>query len=152
MTIKKSFKISAVIFLLVWWNSATAQTESRGVNVYAQVGAFPGAEATLNLEKRIYAGDKIACYGRIGGGFAGVVFGPGGMAGCGAISMLTGKKNNHFELDGGVMIGQDADYQDLFIFPILDVAYRYQKPEGGLLLKAKAGVLGVFGFAVGYAF
>jgi hypothetical protein len=35
--------------------------------------------------------------------------------------------------------------------PLIDVGYRYQKPDRGLIFKAKIGILGV-GFGVGYAF
>jgi hypothetical protein len=35
--------------------------------------------------------------------------------------------------------------------PLIDVGYRYQKPDRGFIFKAKIGILGV-GFGVGYAF
>lgn len=100
---------------------------------------------------RLYSGNKVTLYGKAGGGFGGVLLLTGGPGGLAAITMLTGKNNNHFELNGGAFIGYDNYYNDMFYLPILDLGYRYQKPEGGFLFKAKVGISG-FGFGLGYAF
>ena len=88
----------------------------------------------------------------------------------GAITMLTGKKNNHFELNAGGFLGiekttryNSSYYQQLynvpqrevsyypFVFPIFNVGYRYQKPEGGFIFRANAGFISL-GLSFGYAF
>ena len=79
---------------------------------------------------------------------------PNGWGGLGAVTMLTGKKNNHFELNTGIFLGSNkligALYYDstnneyyrevhyeAFIFPFFDWGYRYQKPSGGFIFRAK---------------
>ena len=54
------------------------------------------------------------------------------------------------EFNLGIFSGKDNN--DPFILPLLDVGYRYQKPEGGLIFKVKAGILGIFSVGLGYAF
>ena len=69
----------------------------------------------------------------------------------GALTILVGESNNHFELNGGVFVGQGTTYDKSFLLPFGNIGYRYQKPEGGFIFKAKLGVLGL-GFGLGYAF
>ena len=80
------------------------------------------------------------------------------------------KKNNHFELNAGGFLGIDkttrynrtgtgshnyiyekeVSYYP-FVFPIFNVGYRYQKPEGGFIFRANAGIISL-GLSFGYAF
>ena len=140
-------------------NNAAAQTQETtklsNINLYVEASGFPGAQASINLEKRIVSGDKVTLYGRVGGGTSGIMMtetgGPGIL---GALAMLTGKKNNHFEISGGAFIGKNtSEYneEDMYYLPIINLGYRYQKPEGGYIFKARAGFLGV-GIGLGYAF
>ena len=103
-------------------------------------------------------------YSRLGGGYGVWVdlfnsdYGWGGL---GAITMLTGKKNNHFELNAGGFLGIEkvkgvGSYQGEvfyypFVFPIFNLGYRYQKPEGGFIFRANAGIISL-GLSFGYAF
>ena len=84
--------------------------------------------------------------------------------------MLTGKKYNHFELNAGGFLGIDkttgynrtgtgpsnyiyekeVSYYP-FVFPIFNVGYRFQKPEGGFIFRANAGIISL-GLSFGYAF
>ena len=139
------------MYLLLWGNPIYAQNELSKVNIYTQLGAVPGLEATVNMEVRLFNGNNISWYGRAGAGFGGVLILTGGSGGSAAVTMLTGKNNNHFELNGGLFMGYDQYYNDVFYLPILDFGYRYQKPAGGFLFKAKMGILGL-GFGLGYAF
>ena len=41
--------------------------------------------------------------------------------------------------------------ENLFFLPVFDIGYRFERPEGGLLFKAKAGVMGI-GIGLGYTF
>ena len=85
---------------------------------------------------------KFSWYGRLGGGIGGRLLAvlerenKAGWGGLGAITMLTGKKNNHFELNSGAFIAVD-EYGDKFIFPIFNTGYRFQKPEGGFVFQGK---------------
>lgn len=110
-----------------------------------------GVQASVNLEGQIYSGEKLTWYGRGGLGFAGIVMVKGGPGISGAVTMLTGKGNKHFEINGGAFIGKDNELNDIFVLPLIDFGYRYQKPEGGFIFRAKAGFLGI-GIGLGYAF
>lgn len=122
------------------------------MNLYAEASAFPGMQASINLEKRISSGEKVTWYGRVGGGVAGIMMsetgGPGMLV---AVTMLTGKENNHFEINGGAFFGKSTEKDNMYFLPLIDFGYRYQKPEGGFIFKAKAGFLGI-GIGLGYAF
>jgi hypothetical protein len=143
------------IFLLVLQTKVEAQNTEMNtlsnVNLYVDAGFLFAGQVSLNLEKRIAVGEKLTWYGRAGAGFAGVIMAYGGPGGLVAVTMLTGKQNKHFELNGGVFIGKDIEQDDIFVLPLVDFGYRYQKPEGGFIFKAKAGILGV-GIGLGYAF
>lgn len=140
-------------------SEAMDSIEFSRVNLYGEAGVFiPDfinyLSYSINSELRLYSAKKITWYGRLGLGAAGTIGfgGPGGLA---AINMLTGKSHNHFEMNGGVFIASsdnhDTGIRQVTIFPLIDLGYRYQKPEGGLIFKAKAGFLGV-GLGIGYAF
>lgn len=150
------FRIFAVflmtLFLLFKLEAQTAEkTELSRINLYADVGLHFAAQASINFEGRISSGKKITWYARAGLGAAGVIFGDSGPGGLAAITMLTGKGNNHFEINGGAFFGKDDYYNELFVLPLIDLGYRFQKPEGGFIFRAKAGVLGA-GIGLGFAF
>lgn len=140
--------IAAIILMLLSANHSTAQNAMSKVNVYAQIGAL---EATLNLEVRLHNGSKITWYGRAGGGIWGIFPLFVGTGGFGSITMLAGKKNNHFELNGGLFFGYEPFYKERFVFPIAEAGYRYQKPSGGFIFKANIGFFKL-GIGMGYAF
>ncbi len=130
----------------------TIPNELSKVNIYADFGGgFSRGLATINIEGRIFSGNKLTWYVRtgIGGGGIDETEGPGVL---GAVTMLTDKGNNHFEINGGTFIGKNSDVPDeLFFMPIADIGYRYQKPDDGFIFKASAGFLGIR-FGLGYAF
>ena len=156
---KKLFTILMLIpVLLFGQNEPNTKIDLPKKNIYgeAHIGLF--SEASLNYERSIYSGEKISWYGRLGGGWGGKVEWGGdfGWGGLGAITMLTGKKNNHFELNAGGFLGLDCPCVigkdgEAFIFPIFNVGYRYQKPEGGFIFRANAGIISL-GLSFGYAF
>ena len=85
-------------------------------------------------------------YGRIGGEYGANLTdffnGPDGFGGLCAITMITGKKNKHFEFNAGAFLGydkhtdviwnfnysavvrRDITYEP-FLLPILNIGYRY---------------------------
>ena len=121
-------------------------------NIYAEahIGLF--TEIGLNYERQIYSGGKISWYSRLGGGYGLIIHDifstTEGWGGLGAITMLTGKYNNHFELNAGAFIG-NGGYT--FIYPIFNVGYRFQKTDGGFIFRANAGIVSL-GLSIGYAF
>lgn len=142
-----------LIFVCLQGKAQNSESQEMGrINLYADLGGgFTTGLASLNLEARIHSTEKLTWYGRVGMGSADED-GDAGTGGLGAITMLTGKGNNHFEINGGVFIGRYADVKDeFFALPIFDLGYRYQRPEGGPLFRAKVGVLGI-GVGFGYAF
>ena len=97
-------------------------------------------------------------YGLVGAGYGTnlLIHGTEGWGGLRAITMLTGKKNNHFELNAGGFLVLDSAWGNgkdgvAFIFPIFNVGYRFQKPEGGFIFRANAGIISL-GLSFGYAF
>ena len=128
-------------------------------NIYGELHVGLFSQGVMNYERQIFSGKTVSWYGRLGGGYgAWVVWGGDfGWGGLGAITMLTGKKNNHFELNAGGFLGTDGEGflgivdGEAFIFPIFNVGYRYQKPEGGFIFRANAGIISL-GLSFGYAF
>ncbi|MCU4157053.1 hypothetical protein J1N10_13770 [Carboxylicivirga sp. A043] len=147
--------LALVLFSLVSYSVLNAQNKGGGtlnkINLYADFGGHMAGQASLNMEIQIHSGEKLSWYGRGGVGAAGVIMATGGPGGLGAVTMLSGKGNRHFEINGGVFVGNDYEQNELFLLPLLDFGYRYQKPEGGFIFRVKAGILGV-GIGLGYAF
>jgi len=118
-------------------------------SIYFDTGFIPGIHAFVNYERSFYQGKKVSWYGRMGLGYGGFLFVGGGFGALRAVTLFTGNKNSHFELNTGLFSGKED--ADAITLPLIDVEYRYQKPEGGFVFKAKIGILGV-GFGVGYTF
>ena len=159
---KKLFTILMLIpILLLGQNELNAKIDLSMNNIYAELHIGLFTQVVLNYERQIYLGEKVSWYGRLGLGYGGMIDGIdggfGGWGGLGAITMLTGKKNNHFELNAGSFFGYNAidwfevDKDEPFIFPIFNVGYRYQKPDGGFIFRANAGIISL-GLSIGYAF
>ncbi|MFT5669039.1 MAG: hypothetical protein ACI9DK_003250 [Vicingaceae bacterium] len=148
-------KLLLVIIIVTIGFSANAQSSEQNEmsrnSIYFDTGVIPGVHAFVNYERSFYQGEKVSWFGRVGFGYGGLILGDGGFGGLGAVTMLTGKKNSHFELNTGVFSGKETDGSNSVIFPLLDAGYRYQKPDGGFVFKAKIGILGV-GIGLGYAF
>jgi hypothetical protein len=148
-------KLVLVITILSGLFSANAQSleknEMSKNSIYFDTGIVPGVHAFVNYERSLYQGKKVSWYGRAGFGYGGLLLSDGGLGVLGAITMLTGKKNSHFELNTGLFSGNNIEGSNSVTLPLFDVGYRYQKPEGGFIFKAKIGVLGI-GFGLGYAF
>ena len=127
-------------------------TKLSKVNLYADCLIPFVVQASINLEGQIYSGEKLTLYGRGGVGIAGILMSESGGPGMlGAVTMLTGKENKHFEINCGAFVGKHTEQDNLFVYPLIDFGYRYQKPEGGFIFRAKAGLLGI-GIGLGYAF
>ena len=152
---KKLFTILMLIpVLLTGQNEPNTKIDLPKKNIYGELHVGLFSQGVMNYERQIFSGKTVSWYGRLGGGYGGWLepfsadYGWGGL---GAITMLTGKKNNHFELNAGGFLGFEDTYNEAFIFPIFNVGYRYQKPEGGFIFRANAGIISL-GLSFGYAF
>ena len=152
---KKLFTILMLIpVLLTGQNEPNTKIDLPKKNIYGELHVGLFSQGVINYERQIFSGKTVSWYGRLGGGYGGWLepfsadYGWGGL---GAITMLTGKKNNHFELNAGGFLGFEDTYNEAFIFPIFNVGYRYQKPEGGFIFRANAGIISL-GLSFGYAF
>ena len=152
---KKLFTILMLIpVLLTGQNEPNTKINLPKKNIYGELHVGLFSQGVMNYERQILSGKTVSWYGRLGGGYGAWVepfsaeYGWGGL---GAITMLTGKKNNHFELNAGGFLGLEDTYNYAFIFPIFNVGYRYQKPEGGFIFRANAGIISL-GLSFGYAF
>ena len=93
--------------LLIGQNEPNTKIDLPKNNIYGELHVGLFSQGVMNYERQIYSGEKISLYGRLGGGYGGIFEWEGdfGWGGSGAITMLTGKKNNHFELNGGCFLG-----------------------------------------------
>ena len=60
-----------------------------------------------------------------------------GWGGLGAITMLTGKKNNHFELNAGGFLGFEDTYNYAFIFPIFKCRLSLSETRGRIYIQGQ---------------
>ena len=127
-------------------------------NVYAEAHLGLFTQGVMNYERLFSSGDKVNWYSRLGAGWGfngigGLFESRYGVGGLGAITMITGKRDGHFELNMGAFIGDENGPSDRgkFLFPILNIGYRYQKPIGGFIFRANAGFPSL-GISFGYAF
>ena len=63
----------------------------------------------------------------------------------GSLTVLTGRGSHHFDSSAGVFLRDDS------VLPFLDLGYRFQKLDGGIILRGKIGFLGL-GVGLGYSF
>lgn len=130
--------------------------QSSRVTVYGDFSFFYAAgQASINIEglilhKHKTYKNKTLLYGRIGYGTAIVMELGDGPGIIGGLTFLKGNRNNHFEINAAGFLAKPGSFE-ISVLPILDFGYRYQKPSGGFLFRAKAGIWGA-GIGLGYAF
>lgn len=138
-------------------------------HIYLEGGSIVNfSSVSLNAERLLFSigRGKLHLYGRAGYGIVNRTTilcdkknSTGGML---AMTLLTGRNRNHFEFSGGAYMGvfKTVEYtgpltcddsRGFQTIPLVDIGYRYQKPEGGFLFRAKLGTLGA-GIALGFAF
>lgn len=141
-------------FVLAQINEGSGMSK---LNIYLELGTVVVvSSASVNLEAHLGSSTsgKVHWYGRAGFGGSAVFYGPVGLGGLGALTMLTGIDKHHFEVSGGIFLGNDNGAgmgNGFFALPLLDLGYRFQKPGKSFIFRAKAGILGV-GVGLGYAF
>lgn len=72
-----------------------------------------------------------------------------------SLNFLTGSGKNHFETDLGIrctVFSGTSDTEKVPFYPIINLGYRYQRPDGkGLLFRSYIGLSGI-GIGIGKAF
>jgi len=140
----------------VLFSDETNNSKIANLNVYVDGGTFGLINSLfINVETYVASSksNKLNVYLR--GSYGHVIFFSGGSGtssfvnntktGVGAITLLTGKKNHHFDSSSGIF------FRDGSILPFLDLGYRFQKLNGGVIFRGKIGFLGV-GLGIGYSF
>ena len=123
------------------------------INLYIDAQTFVIINSVfVNLEVRIASSQSEKMHWYIRGALGSMnmlYFGSGEMGEEGAsilaLTLLTGEANHHFDTSAGIC---QIDGEAL---PFIDLGYRFQKPEGGLLFRGKVGILGI-GVGLGLAF
>ena len=118
------------------------------LSLYVDGGTFGiGYSTFFNVEKYLSSSksDKIHLFFRGSCGDVRFLGSNNSLTIGGSITMITGRGNHHFDSSTGLL------YRDRSTLPFLDLGYRYQKPDGGIILKGKIGLFGL-GFGVGYSF
>ncbi len=133
--------------------------------IYAEFGTYLFVSTvTLNYEPTLF--ESYSRHFRLNGRFGvglGYVLGFDGSHGIsGALGGLTldfGRRNSHFLLSSGIMVGSNfneiseisAGFDRIGTAPLLEIGWRYEKPEGGVIYKISGGSLGL-SVGVGYSF
>ena len=144
------------VILLILPLIGFGQDKTGKLNMYVDGGTFGiGYSTFFNVEKYLSSSksDKIHIYVRVsygdvrflGSGSGGGSFFKNTQTIGGLITMITGRGIHHFDSSTGLL------YRDQSILPFLDLGYRYQKLDGGIILKGKIGLFGL-GLGIGYSF
>jgi hypothetical protein len=99
----------AILLVIIGFSAnvqSSEQNEMRKNSIYFDTGFIPGFHAFVNYERSVYQGKKISWYGRMGLGYGGFLFVDAGFGALGAVTLLTGKKNSHFELNTSLFSGK----------------------------------------------
>ncbi len=135
-------------------SAKSQESKLRPTRVYGTLGtAFVYSNITGSIEQDIkYAPEKYfnTMSIRIGGGYWSS-WGNEAYNIFGTLNMLSGKDKNHFELGFGIAYSPGYDETYGFL-PAANVGYRYQKPDGWLLLRAGVGVPEALYVSVGVRF
>jgi hypothetical protein len=128
--------------------------------IHADAGFAYLVATNLNLEKAFssYSSGSFKIAGRVGLGYIYIpdIFcdGSSGTFASMGLSYFVGPGNHHLELSGGGQIkitGDDNNQGGIFscdsdlnsFVPLAEIGYRYQKPNGGFLLRIHIGTSGV---------
>jgi hypothetical protein len=153
--LKPCFTTALIIILLLSVQLAKSQnSQLRPTLAYLTLGtAFVYTNITGNVEQEIkYNPDKFfnTMSLRIGGGYWSS-WGNEAYNIFGTLNWLSGIDKHHMEM--GVGIAYSPGYDDSFGFlPAAQIGYRYQKPEGLLLLRAGIGVPEAMYLSLGICF
>lgn len=166
MTIKNCILLLLVVpFFVQGQNLDVPQPDRHKHRIYAEFGTYLFVStATLNYEPTLFESSSrhFRLNGRLGLGLGYVLGFDGGHGISGALGGLTldfGRKNSHFLVSSGIMVGSNfneiseisAGFDRIGTAPLLEMGWRYEKPEGGVIFKVSGGSLGL-SVGVGYSF
>ncbi len=133
--------IALIISISVYSQENSVYGNQNSINsIYGSFGFNPEEFYILlnfNFEKEIYSSDFVKINGRTGVGFwlewteKGIEFPLTGQA-------LFFKKKSHLEIGGGAVYIYDFAGGMTGLSHLLNIAYRFQKPEGGFLFRIGA--------------
>lgn len=119
---------------------------------------------TLNYEPTLFESEarNFKINGRVGLGLGLVLGFDGGHGVTGVLGGVTldfGKRNNHFLLSTGMILSDNFNelhdisvrFDRLGTTPLMEIGWRYEKPNGGITYKIAGGTLGL-SLGIGYAF
>ena len=144
------------IILFVFPFIALGQDKIGKLNIYVDGGTFVVVNSVfVNVETHLTSSksNKLHLYFR--GSYGDVTFFSGGSGTSSfhrntqtlmsSLTILTGKGDHHFDSSTGVFLRDDT------VLPFLELGYRFQELDGGIILRGKIGLLGL-GLGIGYSF
>ncbi len=156
--------ITLIVFLLLSFslksfaqelNSETNQTGLKKNVVYISLGYVPmWAAININYERMVYENRNWffnSFYAKVSGGyfstwgFEGPNFNTG-------LTALAGKKNNHLEINGGIVFIKDDWDGDLEVYPGGALGYRFQKPGKAFVFRTGISYPESFYVSFGFGF
>jgi hypothetical protein len=131
--------------------------QKNSLNIEAATGIYIG-DACLNYERAIVRGDQINLIINTGIGIWYLAPVPNWYSGLSiplSLNSLLGSGNNFFEIDIGLrytFYNAESNQDRSPTFPIFNLGYRFQKPDGnGLIFRSFVGLSGI-GIGVGKSF
>ena len=108
----------------------------------------------MNYEKLLLKQSHYYIYGKIGVGYGAIGGNDISITGMQlpiSLNILNGASNNHFEVNLGARTFFDIPFDKVnsnvdhgfFIYPIVNLGYRYQQPNGKFLFKVLGGTDGI---------
>ena len=105
---------------------------------------------SINYENNIYKSNLIQLNGRYGIAYQQIEFFgvTESIGGIGGLTFLLGRKRGHLET---LIAGFIPFQRSGALWPIIELGYRYQNPNGGFLFRTFLGTTGI-GIGLGYGF
>lgn len=136
--------------------SFSKNTVGLDIGYFNFINYIVGTSTILNYERSLIRNLNL----RFGFGYFSIPINKGfsGLQFPVSLNFLSGKKNNHFEMDLGGRLTFFESALNAYSFPneymvsiLLNVGYRYQKPSNGFIFRALVGFDGLT-LGAGYAF
>lgn len=140
------------------------QTQLKKNSIFGNVGILPVVAASISIsyDRSLFSTQNKTDYrAKLSIGFMGALGDTYSYQSL-AAGLLTGKRNSHFELFGGAALYQYTPVKlpggilpedsSIGIFPVGNIGYRYQKPDGGFIFRAGVGFpdMGYVGLGVAF--
>jgi hypothetical protein len=138
MTNGQKLKTYLLFVILIWLTGTSYSQDTHKHTLYVE-GSTRGPVYTMNYDRMFYLGEKVSYSYRIGFHWLhdeiGIPLG---------ISLITGTEDHHAEfsltltpyIDRVNYLFREGNISDKYLYITPGVGYRYQKPMGGLFLKA----------------